>query len=162
MAKYKFKKDFTAQVTVGGAVGIRSKSFKTGDVVEGDVVDVIKPTALGGGSKPETTKGVKIRIAPASAFNQGSPSNMSYQEFLTIPIEYLQLSDNSSPTTKDGTAPQKATIEIPFLTAPNILIALGLGVSIWALYNKKYWVAGIALAGSGGIYGAKKLAGMIQ
>lgn len=75
MAQYKFIKPYSTTVVVGGAVGILPKTFSIGDVVEGT------PKA----------DGIEIRIAPHALWNEGLPSNASYQEFLTVPNEYLSL-----------------------------------------------------------------------
>jgi len=75
---YVFIKPFSATVTVGGVVGIKTLSFKVGDTILGS----------------ETTGGmVTIRIAEHSYLNEGPPSSASYQEFLNIPLEYLLLQD---------------------------------------------------------------------
>ena len=77
MAKYKFIKNFTAKVTVGGKVGTENKSFALGDVYEGE------------------PKGdfVKIRIAPNSSENKSVSASAMYQENLEVPKEYLQKTD---------------------------------------------------------------------
>jgi len=73
MTKFKFIKPFSSRVTVGGAVGMGVKSWKIGDVVEGSVKG----------------NSIEIRIAPHSVFND-KPSNMSYQEMLLVPSEFLK------------------------------------------------------------------------
>ena len=75
MAKYKFNKPYSAQVTVGGAVGIMTKSFAVGDIYEGK----------------QKSDGIEIRIAEHTVLQTSQPSNTSYQEFLTVPNEYLSL-----------------------------------------------------------------------
>lgn len=77
--QYKFIKNYSTTITVGGIVGISNKSYQIGDIVTGQT----------------TLDGIKVRIAPHSARNEGEPSSASYQEFITVPIEYLQLSDLS-------------------------------------------------------------------
>jgi hypothetical protein len=73
---YVFVKSFCARVTVGGFVGITEKCFNVGDTVSGKVV----------------IQGlVNIRIAGHSVLNEGPPSPNSYQEFLDVPSEYLEL-----------------------------------------------------------------------
>lgn len=74
--QYKFVKNYSTMVTVGGIVGITKKSYQIGDIITGQVM----------------LDGIKTRIAPHSARNEGEPNSASYQEFITIPIEYLQLS----------------------------------------------------------------------
>ena len=74
MAKYKFIKNFTARVTVGGAKGLENKSSAVGDVYEG---------------KPKGDF-VKIRIAPHSSINDGNVGSAMYQETLDVPKEYLR------------------------------------------------------------------------
>lgn len=88
MAKYKFIKPFSERVTVGGAVGLSTKSFNVGDVVEGEKIQRYVDEI--GGKKPTGAPIVRVRIAPHSPINEGAPSNMSYQEFLDIPIGNLQ------------------------------------------------------------------------
>ena len=80
---FEFIKPFSSTVTVGGAVGLMSKSFKIGDIVTGS----------------EKGNGIGIRIAPHSLANEGKPSNISYQEFLIVPFEYLQLTNSKSKLT---------------------------------------------------------------
>jgi hypothetical protein len=81
MAKYKFIKNFTARVNVGGAKGLENKSFTVGDVYEGE------------------PKGdfVKIRIAPHSSINDGNIGSAMYQETLDVPKEYLQYTPLKNP-----------------------------------------------------------------
>jgi hypothetical protein len=75
MAKYVISKPFTTRVTVGGAQGLSSKTFNAGETIDGQMLD---------GS-------ISVRIAPHSAVNEGAPSNMSYQEFVNIPMEYIDV-----------------------------------------------------------------------
>jgi hypothetical protein len=71
---YTFIKPFSATVTVGGFVGIKTLSFNVGDRITGN----------------EKTAGmITTRIAEHSYLNDGPPSSASYQEFLNIPSEYL-------------------------------------------------------------------------
>jgi hypothetical protein len=73
---YVFIKPFSATVTVGGIVGIKTLSFNVGDTVLGN----------------EITEGmVTIRIAHHTYLNDGPPTSASYQELLNIPLEYLML-----------------------------------------------------------------------
>ena len=75
--QYQFVKDYNTTITVGGFVVIANKSYQVGDTVTGQI----------------TPEGVKIRIAPHSAINEGEPSSASYQEFIAVPIDYLQPSN---------------------------------------------------------------------
>ena len=76
---YVFVKTYSANITVGGVVGITEKVFNVGDTVLGE----------------EKNEGkVTIRIAKHAEFNEGPPSNMSYQEYLDVPSEYLELLKN--------------------------------------------------------------------
>ena len=75
MTQYKFIKPYSAKVTVGGFVGIMTKSFAVGDIYEGK----------------QKSDGIEIRIAKHTALQTSQPSNTSYQEFLTVPNEYLGL-----------------------------------------------------------------------
>jgi len=73
---YVFLKPYCETVTVGGFVGLAEKCFKIGDIVVGE----------------ERIEGkVTIRIAEHSHLNDGPPSNMSYQEFLDVPSNYLEV-----------------------------------------------------------------------
>jgi hypothetical protein len=75
---YIFLKQYCATVTVGGVVGIAEKCFEIGD------------TAVG----YEKTKGtITIRIAEHSSLNDGPPTSASYQEFLDVPSDYLELKE---------------------------------------------------------------------
>lgn len=107
MEKYKFIKPYSTKITVGGAVGITTKSFKVGDIVEGE----------------EGEKAITARIAPSSAINDGKPSNMTYQEFINIPLDNLE----------------KVNVTANLFTQKNILIGIVVLVSIFAVlkYTKK-------------------------
>ena len=73
---YFFLKPYCAIVTVGGFVGLAEKCFKIGDIAVGE----------------ERIEGkVTIRIAEHSYLNDGPPSNTSYQEFLDVPSNYLEV-----------------------------------------------------------------------
>lgn len=73
---YVFTKPYCATITVGGVVGLAEKCYKVGDIVSGK----------------ETTNGkLTIRIAEHSSLNDGPPTSASYQEFLDIPINYLEV-----------------------------------------------------------------------
>lgn len=74
---YVFTKPYCTTVTVGGVVGLAEKCFKIGDIVTG---------------KENTSGKLTIRIAEHSALNDGPPNSASYQEFLDVPINYLELS----------------------------------------------------------------------
>jgi hypothetical protein len=71
---YIFTQPYCEKVTVGGVVGVREKCFKIGDTIVG--------------KKLKNGK-IKIRIAKHSKVNEGKPSNMSYQEFMEIPMSYF-------------------------------------------------------------------------
>jgi hypothetical protein len=73
---YVFKQPYCATVTVGGVVGLAEKCYKIGDVVSG---------------KEITSGKLTIRIAEHSTLNDGPPSSASYQEFLDVPLNYLEV-----------------------------------------------------------------------
>ncbi len=73
---YVFTKPYCETVTVGGVVGLAEKCFKIGDIVTGKEIKTGKLT---------------IRIAEHSPLNDGPPSNASYQEFLDVPLNYLEI-----------------------------------------------------------------------
>lgn len=73
---YVFTKSYCATITVGGVVGITEKCYKIGDIVSGI----------------ENTSGkLTIRIAAHSTLNDGPPTSASYQEFLDVPLNYLEI-----------------------------------------------------------------------
>lgn len=74
-SQYVFTKPFCSIVTVGGVVGITEKCFSTGDTITG---------------YQKKEEKITIRIAEHSYRNEGPPSNMSYQEFLEVPLDYLE------------------------------------------------------------------------
>ena len=73
---YVFKQAYCATVTVGGVVGLDEKCYKIGDIVSG---------------KEITSGKLTIRIAEHSTLNDGPPSSASYQEFLDVPLNYLEV-----------------------------------------------------------------------
>lgn len=73
---YVFTQPYCATVTVGGVVGLAEKCYKIGDVVSG---------------KENTSGKLTIRIAEHSTLNDGPPSSASYQEFLDVPLNYLEV-----------------------------------------------------------------------
>lgn len=73
---YVFTKPYCETVTVGGVVGLAEKCFKIGDIVSGKEINTGKIT---------------IRIAEHSSLNDGPPSSASYQEFLDVPLNYLEI-----------------------------------------------------------------------
>ena len=73
---YVFTKPYCETVTVGGVVGLAEKCFKIGDIVTGKEINTGKLT---------------IRIAEHSSLNDGPPSSASYQEFLHVPLNYLEI-----------------------------------------------------------------------
>lgn len=73
---YVFTKPYCATVTVGGVVGLAEKCYKIGDIVSG---------------KENTSGKLTIRIAEHSSVNDGPPTSASYQEFLEVPINYLEV-----------------------------------------------------------------------
>ena len=76
MAKYKFIKPFTTEITVGGAKGISPATFNVGQILEG---------------VPKSNL-IEIRFKKHNPMND-TPSNMSYQETVMVPKEYLKLLD---------------------------------------------------------------------
>jgi|SRR5690606_5239628 len=78
-SQYVFVKPFCSIVTVGGVVGITEKCFSTGDTITG--------------YQKEEGK-IIIRIAEHSYRNERPQSSMNYQEFLDIPLEYLEVLKN--------------------------------------------------------------------
>lgn len=74
-ANFEFTAEYSATITVGGAVGITEKAFKTGDTYKG--ID-----------KGEKT--IRIRIAEHSKLNNNCPNSFCYQEFLDVPREFLK------------------------------------------------------------------------
>lgn len=75
---YVFTKPYCETVTVGGVVGLAEKCFKIGDIVTGKEINTGKLT---------------IRIAEHSSLNDGPPSSASYQEFLDVPLNYLEIKE---------------------------------------------------------------------
>jgi len=73
---YVFIKEYCATVTVGGVVGISERCFVIDEVVVGF---------------KKTDGTVTIRIAQHSPLNDGPPTSASYQEYLDVPIGYLEL-----------------------------------------------------------------------
>ncbi|MBF2708409.1 hypothetical protein [Flavobacterium soyangense] len=73
---YVFIKPYCATVTVGGVVGLSEKCYKIGDIVSG---------------KENTSGKSTIRIAEHSYLNDGASSSASYQEFLDVPLNYLEV-----------------------------------------------------------------------
>jgi len=78
VGSYVFTKNYTTRITVGGIVDITNKTYHVGDVVSGKKV----------------SDGINISIAPNSSVNDGQSSNASYQEFITVPVDYLAPSGN--------------------------------------------------------------------
>jgi len=73
---YVFLKPYSQTVTVGGFIGLAEKCYKIGDIVVGS----------------EKSEGkITIRIAEHSSLNDGPPSSASYQEFLDVPSNYMEL-----------------------------------------------------------------------
>ncbi len=73
---YVFLKKYCKTVTVGGFVGLAEKCFEIGDIVVGE---------------KKTEEIITIRIAPHSYLNDGPPTSASYQEFLDVPSDYLEI-----------------------------------------------------------------------
>lgn len=73
---YVFTKPYCETVTVGGVVGLAEKCYKIGDIVSG---------------KENTSGKLTIRIAEHSSLNDGPPTSASYQEFLDVPLNYLEI-----------------------------------------------------------------------
>jgi hypothetical protein len=74
--KYVFTKPYCTTITVGGVVGLAEKCYKIGDIVSGKEINTGKLT---------------IQIAEHSSINDGPPSSASYQEFLEVPLNYLEI-----------------------------------------------------------------------
>ena len=72
---FEFTAEYTTQITVGGVVGVRDRTFKVGETFTG------------------TDNGKEIRIAEHSTLNDNCPSNTCYQEFLEVPRAYLKLAE---------------------------------------------------------------------
>lgn len=73
---YVFTKPYCATITVGGVVGIAEKCFEIGDIVTGKEIN---------------SKKITIRIAEHSYLNDGPPTSASYQEFLDVPLNNLEI-----------------------------------------------------------------------
>jgi len=73
---FEFIAEYTATITVGGFVGITKKTFNVGEVYEGT------------DSGEET---IMIRIAEHTELNKDCPNSSCYQEFLSVPREFLKL-----------------------------------------------------------------------
>lgn len=73
---YVFTKPYCATVTVGGVVGLAEKCFEIGEIVSG---------------KENTIGKLTIRIAKHSKLNDGPATSASYQEFLDVPLNYLEI-----------------------------------------------------------------------
>ena len=76
--RFEFIVEYSAQVTVGGVIGITERTFAIGEVYTG--------TDNGDGT-------VTIRIAEHSELNNDCPNSWCYQELLEVPVEYLKLID---------------------------------------------------------------------
>jgi hypothetical protein len=74
LERFEFVQDYTATVTVGGFVGVESRTFYVGEIYTG--------TDSGG----ET---ISIRIAEHTKRNEDCPNPWCYQEFLEVPRLYL-------------------------------------------------------------------------
>lgn len=72
--RFEFVQDFTANITVGGFVGVRPRTFYVGE------------TYKGYDTREET---ISIRIADHSKRNEDCPNPWCYQEFLEVPRLYL-------------------------------------------------------------------------
>ncbi len=119
MEKYKFIKPYSVSVQVGGAVGLNKKLFKVDDIIEGEVID--------GG-----ILSVRTRIAEHSVLNEGASSNASYQEFLDVPLEYLEkVKDNIILNTTKTLNTKK------IFTTKNIVIGLAVITFITVVYKLK-------------------------
>ena len=73
---YVFTKPYCATITVGGVVGLAEKCYEIGDIVTG---------------KENTIGKLTIRIAKHSKLNEGPATSASYQEFLDVPLNYLEI-----------------------------------------------------------------------
>lgn len=74
--QYVFTKEYSTTVTVGGFVGIIQRTFKEGEIYQGT---------------SEGKETVAIRIAEHTERNERCPNSWCYQEFLSVPQEYLKL-----------------------------------------------------------------------
>jgi hypothetical protein len=73
--KFTFEKDYSTTIGVGGITGIRTKSYKKGDIVEGEPF----PLALGG-----KYKSIRVNLyGPEVRLIQGA------QEYIDVPFEYF-------------------------------------------------------------------------
>lgn len=74
--KYKFIKEFSTTVTVGGVVGTSERTF--------DIGEIYSATA-------QSANAITIRIAERSKLNDDCSNSWCYQELLDVPREFLQL-----------------------------------------------------------------------
>lgn len=74
--EFKFIAEYSATITVGGAVGITERTFEIGEVYEG--ID------YGG-------KTITIRIVEHTELNEDCPNSWCYQEFLEVLRQFLKL-----------------------------------------------------------------------
>ncbi len=74
---FEFTKEYTTQITVGGFVGVRYRTFKVGETFKGK----------------DNGETIEIRIAEHSELNDKCPNSWCYQELLSVPKEYLKLKE---------------------------------------------------------------------
>lgn len=108
--KYIFNKDFSAQVGSGGIVGFATKSYKKGDVVEGELSGSI----------------VKIRLTTAQASQL-----MGAQEFLEVPISDLDVFVEASLVSETKFAKYK-TVYIVI----GILVVITISMTLYFKFKK--------------------------
>jgi hypothetical protein len=89
--KFQFAKDYTTQISVGGVVGQENKTFKAGEIYDGDFM-------FGGGAI------VSIKWGNENPLMQG------YIPFVNIPYDVLVLDANGVPkdVTNDPLATERA------------------------------------------------------
>ena len=73
---YKFIKEYSTTVTVGGFVGITERTFEIGEIYTGT---------------EQNDNVIRIRIAEHSKLNDDCPNSWCYQELLDVPSEFLTL-----------------------------------------------------------------------
>ena len=72
--RYEFVTEYTADVNVGGAIGITQRTFEIGEIYSGT----------------DQNDSIMLRIAEHSDLNNDCPNSWCYQEFLKVPSQYLK------------------------------------------------------------------------
>ena len=124
--KFQFAKDYTTQISVGGVVGVQNKTFKAGEIYDGDFM-------FGGGAI------VSIKWGNENPLMQG------YIPFVNIPYDVLVLDANGVP--KDVTNDPLATERANQATSTNqgnttnwktpLIILAILGIAVFIIRKKK-------------------------